>query len=147
MLLTEVSKCAPLRFPTYKKAFPSESLAKSLLEISEIKDEALDSAKLDELNVNAYLPMAYDALREVLEALCILHSYKVMNHICLGELLKKLEPDFDYASFDRFRYARNGINYYGKKVDFQQGRDIIGKIRQMRKNIILKVSSKLKRTK
>ena len=130
-----------------KKAVPSESLAKSLLEVSEIKDKALDSAKLDELNVNAYLPMAYDALREVLEALCILYSYKVTNHICLGELLKKLEPDFDYASFDRFRYARNGINYYGKKVDFQQGKDIIGKIRQMRKNIILKVNGKLKRTK
>ena len=129
-----------------KKAVPSKSLAKSLLEVSEIKDKALDSAKFDELNVNAYLPMAYDSLREVLEALCILYSYKVTNHICLGELLKKLEPDFDYVSFDRFRYARNGINYYGKKVDFQQGKDIIGKIRQMRKNVILKVNGKLKMT-
>ncbi len=129
-----------------KKTIPSKSLAKSLLEVSEIKDNALDSAKLDELNVNAYLPMAYDALREVLEALCILHSYKVTNHICLGELLRKLEPDFDYTSFDRFRYVRNGINYYGKKVDFQQGREIIEKIRQMRKSIVIKVNSKLRIT-
>lgn len=137
----ELSECERKGF--IKKAVPSKSLAKSLLEVSEIKDRALDSAKLDELNVNAYLPMAYDSLREVLEALCILHSYKVTNHVCLGELLKKLEPDFDYAGFERFRYARNGINYYGKKVDFRQGREIIEKIRQMRKSVMLKVNSKL----
>ena len=111
---------------------------------SEIKDKALDSAKLDKMNVNAYLPMAYDALREALEALCILHGYKVTNHVCLRELLNKLETDFDYSSFDRFRYIRNGINYYGKKVDFEQGKEIIRKIMQMRKAIAIKVNSRLK---
>lgn len=138
----DLSECERKGF--IKRAIPSKSLARSLLEVSEIKDKALDSAKLDELNVNAYLPMAYDALREALEALCILHSYKVTNHICLGELLKNLEPGFDYASFDRFRYARNGINYYGRKVDFGQGKDIIEKIRKMRKNAVQKVLDKLK---
>ena len=127
-----------------KRANPSKSLAKSLLEVSEIKDKALDSAKLDKMNVNAYLPMAYDALREALEALCILHGYKVTNHVCLSELLNKLETDFDYSSFDRFRYIRNGINYYGKKVDFEQGKEIIRKIMQMRKAIAIKVNSRLK---
>ena len=136
----DINECERKGF--IKKATPSKSLAKSLLEVSEIKDKALDSAKLDDMSVNAYLPMAYDALREVLEALCILYGYKVTNHVCLGELLKKLEPDFDYAGFERFRYARNGINYYGKKIDFQQGKEIIEKIRQMRKSIITNVKSK-----
>lgn len=137
----ELNECERKGF--IKKATPSRSLAKSLLEVSEIKDKALDSADFDELSVNAYLPMAYDALREVLEALCILYSYKVTNHVCLGELLKKLEPDFDYAGFDRFRYARNGINYYGKKVDFEQGKELIGKIRKMRNDIVKIANKKL----
>ena len=128
-----------------KKAMPSISLAKSLLEISETKEIALNSSKIDETTVNAYLPMAYASLREVLEALCILHGYKVTNHVCLGELLRKLESDFDYTSFYRFRYVRNSINYYGKRIDFMQGKEIISKIKIMRKNIILKVESRIKK--
>ena len=88
--------------------------------------------------------MAYDALRELLEALCTLHGYKVTNHICLGELLKKLEPDFDYNSFDRFRYIRNSINYYGKTVGLTDGKNLIAKILQMRKSILTKLVTKIK---
>jgi len=54
----------------------------------------------------------------------------------LGELLKEIIDNFDFHSFDRFRYIRNGINYYGTKIDFKQGKEIIKKIFEMRRVII-----------
>lgn len=36
------------------------------------------------------------------------------------------------------RYARNGINYYGIKTDFLQGKEIIRKIFAMKKQMLEK---------
>lgn len=116
-----------------KLTVPNKSKALSLLEISDIKEDVIHSVKLDEKTVNVYLPLAYDSLREALEALCLLFGYNVLNHVCLGELLKELIQDFDYFSFDRFRYARNSINYYGKKAGLEEGKGIIEKILEMRR--------------
>jgi len=127
----------------YKKGFIKKTkinneLIKSLIEMSDIKEKTINSAKIDSVNISAYLSMAYDSLREVLEAFCISKSYKVTSHLCLGELLKSLVSDFDFNSFDRFRYVRNGINYYGTKIDFEQGKKIINKIFNMKKYILEK---------
>jgi uncharacterized protein (UPF0332 family) len=119
-----------------KKTRVDKELIKSLIEMSKIKKDSVNNAKIDEINISAYVSMAYDSLRETLEALCILKGYKVTSHICLGELLKTLISDFDFNSFDRFRYVRNGINYYGTKVDHQQGKEIIMKMFKMRSEMI-----------
>ncbi|MBI4020237.1 MAG: hypothetical protein HY367_02810 [Candidatus Aenigmarchaeota archaeon] len=115
-----------------KRARPDEELVKSLVEMAGIKETAVNTASVNELNISAYVSLAYDALREVLEAICISKGYKVLSHICIGELLKR-ELEDSYAEFDRLRYIRNGINYYGVKVEFGQGREIITKIFQMKK--------------
>ncbi|PIN78069.1 hypothetical protein COV15_00200 [Candidatus Woesearchaeota archaeon CG10_big_fil_rev_8_21_14_0_10_34_12] len=120
-----------------RKTKVDSELIKSLVEMSRIKELTVNSAKVDSVNISAYVSMAYDSLREVLEAICISHGYKVTSHICLGELLKTLIDDFDFNEFDRMRYVRNGINYYGTKVDFEQGKEIIKKIFLM-KNYLLK---------
>lgn len=115
-----------------KRAAPSRAKAASLLDVADIKEKTVRAATLTSESVNAFLPLAYDALRETLDALCLLHGYQVTNHVCLGEFLRTLIADFDFAAFDRFRYARNSINYYGRKVDLAQGRDLIKKIFAMR---------------
>jgi len=107
-------------------------LIKSLIEMANIKEETVNTAKLNERNISAYTSMAYDSLREIHEALCILKGYKVVSHLCLGELLKELLKDFDFNLFDRWRYIRNGINYYGTKIDFVQGKEIIKNIFEMK---------------
>jgi len=119
-----------------KKTRIDKELIKSLIEMSKIKEDSVNNAKIDEINISAYVSMAYDSLRETLEALCILKEYKVSSHICLGELLKTLIQGFDFNSFDRFRYVRNGINYYGAKVDYSQGKEIITKMFKMKSEII-----------
>jgi len=61
----------------------------------------------------------------------------------MGELLKGILEDFDYDEFDRLRWIRNSINYYGEKVEFEQGKEIIRKIFAIRNNILERYLSKL----
>lgn len=118
-----------------KRAKINRELAKSLVEMSEIKEITVRKANVDDFNISAYISMAYDSLREILEAICVLNGYKVLSHICLGELLKKIIDDFDFNEFDRLRFIRNGINYYGTRIDFMQGKEILGKIFMMKKRL------------
>jgi len=126
-----------------KKTRVDEELIKSLVEMSKIKEDSVKKAKINETNISAYVSMAYDSLREILEALGISKGYKITSHICLGELLKSLIPEFDFVSFDRFRYIRNGINYYGTKVDYLQGKKIIDKMFKMKSDILKKYLNKI----
>lgn len=115
-----------------------KELIKSLIEMSEIKENTVKTANINEMNISAYVSLAYDSLREILEALCILNGYKVLSHICMGEFLKDKIKDFDYNEFDRVRWIRNSINYYGEKVEFSQGKEIINKIFNIKKQILNK---------
>ncbi len=119
-----------------KKTKIDNELVKSLVEMANIKENAVKNAKIDKVNISAYVSLAYDSLREILEAICISKGYKVLSHICIGELLKDLLEDFDYNEFDRLRYIRNGINYYGTKVEFEQGKELINKIFAMKKLLL-----------
>jgi hypothetical protein len=121
-----------------KKIKIDGELIKSLIEMANINENTVNTANIDEMNISSYVSLAYDSLREVLEAICVLNGYKVLSHICLGELLKTLINDFDYNEFDRMRYARNGINYYGVKVDFEQGKEMIRKIFAMKNKLAKK---------
>lgn len=118
-----------------RKIIPNFQRAESLIKISDIKEIVVQKIVLDKTNINAYFPMAYDSLRESMEAICIQNGYKVTNHICIGELLKKIYVDFDLVLFDRLRYARNSINYYGETIDINQGKLLILEIFKMRKEI------------
>jgi len=118
-----------------KKTDSDKELIQSLIEMAGIKETTVKTANINKINISAYVSLAYDALREILEALCILKEYKVLSHICMGELLKEILEDFDYSDFDRMRYIRNGINYYGTKIDLEQGKEIINKIFYMKQKI------------
>jgi len=127
-----------------KKTRVNKELAKSLLRTAAAKEIAINSARIDEVTISAYVPMAYDALREVLEAICVLNGYKVISHICTGELVKTLVKEFNFVEFDRFRYARNSINYYGEMIDFPQGKDLIKKMLNMKKQLEKAVKKSLR---
>ena len=58
-----------------KKTNKDLGLIKSLVEMSRIKEGAVNTAVIDGVNISAYVSLAYDSLREVLEALCILNGY------------------------------------------------------------------------
>lgn len=129
----DIEEC--MRKGMIKKTRIDESLIKSIIEMSKIKEGAVDSAQIDEINISAYVSLAYDSLREVLEAICISKGYKVLSHICMGEFLRKFIGDSDYREFDRLRYIRNGINYYGTKVGLKEGKEVIAKIFAMKNRL------------
>ena len=114
----------------------NSSLVKSLLEMSEMKEKVVSSTILDDSNICAFIPMAYDSLREILEAICVMNGYKVTSHICIDKLLETIYLDCSFTEFDRFRYIRNSINYYGKKISLEAGRQIIKKIFKFREKMI-----------
>lgn len=119
-----------------KKTKINTSLIMSLIEMSGMNEKTVREARINEVNISSYIILAYESLREVLEAICISKGYKVLSHACLGELLTKLIEDFDFNEFDRLRYVRNGINYYGTKVDLQQGAELIKKAFGMKKTLL-----------
>lgn len=120
-----------------RKISVNDELIKSLIEMSSIKQQTVEEANLNERNISAYVSLAYDSLREILEAACISKGYKVLSHICISILMKDLFEDFDKDELDRMRYIRNGINHYGTRVDFEQGREIIEKIFNIRKKLLV----------
>ncbi len=118
-----------------KKTRVNLELVKSLTEMSNSKEQTIKLAKITEISVSAYVSLAYDSLREILDALCVLNGYKVLSHVCVGELLNAILENFNFKDFDKFRYIRNGINYYGTKLDLEQGKLLLLKIFAMRKNL------------
>ncbi len=52
-----------------KKTRIDKELIKSLIEMSNIKENAVTTARINKINVSAYVSLAYDSLREILEAI------------------------------------------------------------------------------
>ncbi|MBS1266867.1 MAG: hypothetical protein MAG795_00836 [Candidatus Woesearchaeota archaeon] len=96
--------------------------------MSKIKENTIKNADLNKHNISAYVPMAYDCLREILEGICIMKGYKVTNHVCIEKILKSKYPNISFYEFNRFRKIRNRINYYGQMIEFEQGKEMIEKI-------------------
>ncbi|MFT4312564.1 MAG: hypothetical protein ACMXYF_05035 [Candidatus Woesearchaeota archaeon] len=107
------------------------AVIESLKEMALIKQEEVFSTQLTKRNVSVYFSLYYDAIRELLEAFCLKKGYKVLNHVCLGEKVKEISQDFDYSTFDRIRYLRNGINYYGNQIAYEPAVLLLKKIKKL----------------
>jgi len=118
-----------------KRTRIDNNLIQSLIEMSDVNKQTVNGAPINNINISSYVSLSYDSLREILEAICISKGYKVLSHVCIGELLKTLIEDFDFNEFDRTRYIRNGINYYGIQVGFEEGKEIIKKIFRMKNRL------------
>ncbi len=118
-----------------KKTKVNTNLIKSLVDMANVNEKTVKDVKINGANVSSYVILAYESLREILEGICISRGFKVISHVCLGELLKTLIEDFDFNEFDRIRYIRNGINYYGTKIELFQGKEIIRKAFEMKNTL------------
>ncbi len=119
-----------------KKTRIDNEHSRSLIEMARSKEIAVQTAIITETTISAYVSLAYDSLREVLEVVCISKGYKVTSHICIGELLRSLDSSFPFSDFDRLRYIRNGINYYGTKIGLSEGKEIIRKTFTLKSKVI-----------
>lgn len=110
-----------------------EDLITSLKKTSDNKIKSSDELKMNEVNSSSKIILAYDSLREILEALSIKKGYKIYNHECyvafIKEILKESEKGED---FDEIRKIRNNLNYYGKTISLNEAVKIIESVKILR---------------
>lgn len=77
-------------------------------------------------NANYIFEGYYTSALELLHSVVLQEGFKVLNHICLGFYLRdKLQRADLYRIFNDARYKRNGLTYYGNRMDFATARDAI----------------------
>jgi len=126
------------------KITPDREKAKSLIETAEdrIKFSVRD---LNEKTANYIFEDYYSSVLELVQALVLLHSYKINNHVCLGFFLRDvLEKENLFRLFDDCRYKRNSLVYYGKRMDFKTAKDAIEKAKRLMNKLNSIIYEKLK---
>ena len=99
---------------------------KDLLENGEIYQEgAVDRAKqLSKSDKKWMLVFVdwYETLRLYAEALVHMDKKKITNHQCLFAYICTVYPDLElnWEFFEMIRTMRNGVNYYGQKITYEQ---------------------------
>ena len=97
-----------------------KNLVESLVNSSVKKMESQKLLPLSDITAASKISLAYDSLRELLEAIAITKNSKVYNHECYCILycfLKEILHESALADeFNKFRKLRNSINYYGKDI-------------------------------
>ena len=69
---------------------------------------------------NSVYKLYYDALHELVESFLRFEKIKIDNHQCLFSYLCEKHPEleFNWDFFEKVRTKRNGINYYGNPVNY-----------------------------
>lgn len=68
----------------------------------------------------------YDAIRELVEIIAILDNRKIANHQCLFAYVCKKHPelDLDWNFFEKIRTKRNGLDYYGSLIAYEDWKEV-----------------------
>lgn len=115
-----------------KPVQPDRELIKSLRKTSQNKLNSEKQLSLNPTTSSSKISLAYDALRELLEALALQNSFKIYNHECYVYFLKEILNQSELADqFDDIRKIRNKINYYGKELTLEETRKILEDIYQI----------------
>lgn len=120
-----------------KEVSPDENLMSALTKSSKNKLESESKLPMSNVTASSKLSLAYDSLRELLEALALKKGYKVYNHECYTAFLKEIVGESDRGSeFDELRKARNAVNYYGKELTAEEAREVIETIKKLRTAVL-----------
>jgi len=119
-----------------KDVKPDQEMIKSLIKSSKNKIESENKLPMSDVTAASKLSLAYDSIRELLEALALKNGYKIYNHECYTAFLKEvLRKSFDGDEFDDIRRVRNAANYYEKELSIVEANDIIKRIRNLRARV------------
>ncbi|MDP3918323.1 MAG: hypothetical protein Q8Q35_00260 [Nanoarchaeota archaeon] len=98
-----------------------------------IAEADIESAEIIKKNIpkqsnkwNSVYKLYYDALHELVESFLKFDKIKTSNHQCLFSYLCEKHPEleFNWEFYEKIRTKRNGINYYGKAIDFYDWKEI-----------------------
>jgi len=120
-----------------KSVKPDLEMIKSLIKSSENKFLSENQLKMDDITAISKISLAYDSLRELLEALALKRGYKIYNHECYTAFLKEIIEESDKGEdYDEIRKTRNDINYYGKGISLGEARKVIERIKNLRSFVL-----------
>ena len=105
-----------------RKSVPNISMAKSLLQKSEIRLKRVKNEKIDDENSSIVFEDVCELLREASQSLMEINGFKPYSHEALVSFLKdyKLLPDEKIITMDNYRVLRNNSVYKAEKVSFQK---------------------------
>ena len=112
-------------------------LIESLNKTSTNKLNSESKLELDDIAASSKISLAYDSLRELLEALALKNKFKIYNHDCYTPFLKEVLKENEKAEeFDELRRIRNNIDYYGKDISVVEAKEVIERIKKLREKIL-----------
>ena len=107
-----------------KKTNKDLSKTKSLVNMSDNLIKLFSKIDIDESTSSAVFVNYYEALRQIVEAVATINGFKVYSHEALTSFLSEiLKEDLISNKFDRFRFLRNGVNYYGEQIEVELSKE------------------------
>ena len=103
---------------------------RSTIVIAEADTESADTLKKglqkESAQWNSVYKLYYDALHELADSFLRLDKIKIDNHQCLFAYLCQKHPEleFSWEFFEKIRTKRNGINYYGTPITFDEWNEV-----------------------
>ena len=126
-----------------KSIHEDQDLIKSLLITSKNKEFSANALKLMDETAVSKISLAYDSVRELLEAWALNAGFKIYNHVCYTSFLREVIRDGDLAvDFDELRIIRNDINYNGKQISLKEADHVLRRLSNLRKKISGKINEK-----
>ena len=111
---------------------PDIGMVASLTKSSKNKSDSESKLEMSNTTAGSKLSLAYDSLRELLEALSLKNGFKIYNHECYAAFLKEvMKESYKADEFDEIRKVRNAVNYYGKDITIEEASEIITKIKKL----------------
>ena len=118
---------------TAKQVSPDNDMIQALMKSSKNKLESESKLEMGSVTASSKLSLAYDSLRELLEALALKKGYKVYNHECYAAFIKEVLGESEKGEeFDELRKERNSVNYYGKEISEEEANATIERIKKLR---------------
>ena len=118
--------------------------AKALIRMSDDILSFVSKLSVEETSASPIFSNAYEAIRQILEAISLSQGYKVYSHEAYNSYLKSLKEEKLAITFDRLRKLRNGINYYGERVSKEITKEAIIQIKEACEELKNKYLSDLK---
>ncbi len=116
-----------------KDVAPDDDMVRSLAKSSANKLESEGRLPMSDVTAASKLSLAYDSLRELLEALALKKRFKIYNHECYAAFLKEvMNESVRGDEFDEIRRVRNNVNYYGETLTEEEAGRIIADIKALR---------------
>jgi len=115
-----------------KDVKPDIGMIASLTKSGKNKSESESKLEMSNTTAGSKLSLAYDSLRELLEALSLKNGFKVYNHECYAAFLKEvMKESYKADEFNEIRKVRNAVNYYGKEISQKEASEIIARIKKL----------------